>query len=229
SAPSLAISKTPYLGVSPLKAGHSNRIECGNNPVNMVDPAGLEVTLNGSGPQRALFNNLVTKYGLSGLYAGAKGDSTIDITIDLSGSSSYQVGVAYGQIGNRSHIIDIDDIANIAKTGNQCEPGYGDAIAGGALTHELVEAILEGKLISQNPGLYKLTDADVERMKAAGRKLQKVDALYSQTHPTAQRAEDDYLRSKGLEPRNRNSRYRVHYDTTSQPLRVRGIEYPVAP
>jgi len=41
SAPSLAISKTPYLGVSPLKAGHSNRIECNNNPVNYIDPAGL--------------------------------------------------------------------------------------------------------------------------------------------------------------------------------------------
>ncbi|MFA5508087.1 MAG: hypothetical protein WC423_21875, partial [Vulcanimicrobiota bacterium] len=34
--------KTPYSGVSPLKAGHSNRIEGGNNPVNFVDPEGLE-------------------------------------------------------------------------------------------------------------------------------------------------------------------------------------------
>ncbi|MFA5506826.1 MAG: hypothetical protein WC423_15450 [Vulcanimicrobiota bacterium] len=42
SAPSLAISKTPYSGVSPLKAGHSNRIEANNNPVNMVDPEGLK-------------------------------------------------------------------------------------------------------------------------------------------------------------------------------------------
>ena len=42
SAPSLAVSKTPYSGVSPLKAGHSNRIEAANNPVNYVDPLGLE-------------------------------------------------------------------------------------------------------------------------------------------------------------------------------------------
>jgi len=30
------------MRVSPLKAGHSNRIEAGNNPINLIDPAGLK-------------------------------------------------------------------------------------------------------------------------------------------------------------------------------------------
>lgn len=32
--------------MSPLKAGHSNRIECNNNPVNYIDPLGLDSMLS---------------------------------------------------------------------------------------------------------------------------------------------------------------------------------------
>lgn len=35
------LSEMPMMGVSNLKAGLSNGIECGNNPINCVDPEGL--------------------------------------------------------------------------------------------------------------------------------------------------------------------------------------------
>ena len=36
------LSEMPMMGVSNLKAGLSNGIECGNNPINAVDPMGTE-------------------------------------------------------------------------------------------------------------------------------------------------------------------------------------------
>ena len=41
SLPVLAGAKGAFMRVSPLKAGHSKRIECNNNPVNFTDPDGL--------------------------------------------------------------------------------------------------------------------------------------------------------------------------------------------
>jgi hypothetical protein len=45
SGPLLALSKTPYSGVSGLKAGQSRWVVCAGNPVNCVDPDGLSPNL----------------------------------------------------------------------------------------------------------------------------------------------------------------------------------------
>ncbi|MFA7483454.1 MAG: hypothetical protein WC314_23320 [Vulcanimicrobiota bacterium] len=89
SAPSLAISKTPYSGVSPLKAGHSNRIEANNNPVNMVDPAGLQTVtpdLTDSDARNAIYRNTFSEtFSLKTL--GNLGSSFLEVweTFDVRG------------------------------------------------------------------------------------------------------------------------------------------------
>ena len=47
SLPVLAGAKGAFMRVSPLKAGHSKRIECNNNPVNFIDPLGLLEEIGG--------------------------------------------------------------------------------------------------------------------------------------------------------------------------------------
>jgi len=127
STPSLAISKTPYSGVSPLKAGHSNRIECNNNPVNAVDPEGLRPTGRRGTPH---FNRYRTRRARGTMRAQAEAARAANLeslglqNLDLRGKTLERGANALYRRGFRLDKIDISgNNRELAQPYDSCTAG----------------------------------------------------------------------------------------------------------